>query len=141
MRVYVCGKFTDKARVQRVQAILRDGGHTISHDWTQEEKLPNDPTTKLSVLAEYAVADMDGVGVSHLVVGVFVGDFEYRGTYGEIGGAIISGTPVIIIGHYADKFIFKYHPLVIATYDTIGEFRANAKLFRYAGEVRIKGVE
>ncbi|KKK87357.1 hypothetical protein LCGC14_2754020, partial [marine sediment metagenome] len=41
----------------------------------------------------------------------------------------------------ADKCILSHHPLVIARYDSIKEFLRDQKLFRYAGEVRIKEVE
>ena len=74
-------------------------------------------------------------------VGVFEKDLFYKGSYAELGVAVGSGKPVILIGVYANKCILSHHPLVIARYPSIKEFLKDQKLFRYAGEVRIKGVE
>ena len=133
MKVYVFGKYEDRARVRRVQGILRDAGHTITHDWTIYN--PN------RSLVQDAIDDTEGVRAADLGVGVFIRPLPYEGSFGEFGMSIISGKPVIVIGRYADNFVFSNHPLVIARYPAINDFLKNEKLFKYAGEVRIKEVE
>ncbi len=141
MRIYVAGKFGEKAAVRKVMKILTDAGHTITHDWTLEEKLPPDVVGRTAMLTQYAVDDTQGVLDADCYVGVFVKDLPYKGSYAELGVAVGAGKPVILIGQYANKCILSHHPLVIARYPSIKEFLKDQKLFRYAGEVRIKEVE
>ncbi len=141
MRIYVAGKFGEKAAVRKVMKILTDAGHTITCDWTLEEKLPPDVVGRTAMLTQYAVDDTQGVLDADCYVGVFVKDLPYKGSYAELGVAVGSGIPVILIGEYADKCILSNHPLVIARYPSIKEFLRDEKLFKYAGEVRIREME
>ena len=133
LKVYVLGKFEDVGRIRRVQAELIDAGHTISHDWTLNEQGPKSLARK----RQESIEDVEGVRASDLLVGVFIEDLPYRGAFGEFGMAIISGKPVIVIGHYADRFVFRYHPLVVAWFADIEEFGKH-KVYKYGGEVKIK---
>ena len=137
MKVYVIGKFEDTDRIHQVQQILIDEGHTISHDWTP---LSVGAKKTLDEKRHESVADTQGVIDAALVVGVFIADLSYRGAFGEFGMAIVSGKPVIVIGRYAERFIFLHHPLVIAQHDSIEEFGKH-KVYKYGGEVRIKEME
>ncbi len=139
MRVYVFGKFQDKRRVREVQAKLIEAGHTITHDWTtHNSSLLRNPEKRRISLTQDAINDTEGVRRADIGVGVFIAPLPYEGPHSEFGMAIISGKPVILVGHAADKNVFSHHPLVLVTYDTIGDFLKNQKLFRYAGKVRIK---
>ncbi len=137
MKGYVLGKFEDKERVRRVQRKLIEAGHSITHDWTL-----NGPERGKTVeqKCRESIEDVRGVATADLVVGVFIQDLSYRGAFAELGMAIISGKPVVLIGEYGYQCLFAYHPLVIAEYHTINDFLRNEKIFKYAGEVKIKEV-
>ena len=42
MKIYVAGKYQDRARVKLLHASLRELGHEITLDWTNCEVYPND---------------------------------------------------------------------------------------------------
>ncbi len=138
MRFYIAGKWEEKEAVRKVQKILVQAGHSITHDWTRAEPAP--ATARESTLAQHAIDDHHGVRDADCYVGLFEKDLRYRGAFGEMGIAIGCGKPIILIGPHCKKFVFSYHPLVIAWYDSIEEFLHNQKIFRYAGEVKIKEV-
>lgn len=104
MRVYVAGKFEEKGRVQEVQDVLKAHGHTVTFDWTRR-------ADELETEAN-AVADIAGVREADALVVVMEREHTYRGTWVEVGAALISGKPVYCIGGgpHTDT-VFTKHPL------------------------------
>ncbi len=137
MRVYCAGKWEEKERVRVVQDILIDDGHTITFDWTRAEEAPPEGEPRARVLREHAINDHRGVMISDLYVGLFEKDLQYRGTFAEMGIAIGCGKPCIIIGSFAKRGVFSYHPLVVAWFTDIEEF-GRYRVYKYGGEVKIK---
>lgn len=103
MRIYVAGKFEDKARIQEVQRLLRSEGHSITYDWTVDE----DPVSSVQ-----AMNDMHGVMKCDAFVFVAYEDLNFRGAYAEFGMALALGKPVYILGTGADRCIFTNLPQV-----------------------------
>ncbi len=139
MRVYCAGKWEEKERVRIVQDILIADGHTITFDWTRAEEAPPEGELRAHVLRAHAINDHWGVRTSDLYVGLFEKDLQYRGTFAEMGIAMGCGKPCIIIGPFAKRGVFSYHPLVVAWFTDIEDFRRH-KVYKYAGEVKIKEV-
>jgi len=95
-RVYVAGGFKYKSLVNEVQEMLRGLGYAISHDWTAFEHADADRTVE--ECARYSELDMEGVRSADFVVAVFNdNDYPYRGTFAELGGAIIGGKRVYVL--------------------------------------------
>lgn len=58
MRVYVAGKFEEKARVRETQEILKARGHEITYDWTvNEDATAHKPTCAFNDLVGVLRAD------------------------------------------------------------------------------------
>lgn len=61
MNIYVAGSSKELARVKRVMALLREGGHRITFDWTvpveREGANPRDPKIRYEAARE----DMNGI--------------------------------------------------------------------------------
>lgn len=104
MRVYVAGKWEEKARVREVQQQLRDAGHVITHDWTSEEEV--------GITQEHAVNDKNGVLTADAFIGIFEKDLRYSGALSEMGIAIAKGIPIHILGDAINNNIFLMLPEV-----------------------------
>lgn len=108
MKVYVAGKWEDKARVQEVQKYLQRFGHTITHDWTVAESCGDDEAK----WAEHARNDRTGVLAAEAFVGVFEKDLKYNGAIAEFGMACAIGIPAYILGRALDANVFMRLPNV-----------------------------
>ena len=104
MRIYVCGKYEDKRRISRVMWDLENTGHTISYNWTKEERPPKDQ----------AIIEIDAVLDSEALVCVFERDLDYAGSLVEFGVALGAGLPIYVIGNapICNRLLFMNHPLV-----------------------------
>ena len=73
---------------------MRFFGHVITHDWTRHEaEIIRDPVN----LARYSQLDLDGVRTADAVVAIFRDpDYAYRGTFAELGAAIVLGKTVVV---------------------------------------------
>lgn len=117
MQVYVAGKTHDLAIVQEVQAWLIREGHSVTHDWTVAvEKHGADhegePLSREDA-EHYAIEDIHGVRVADVVVAV--PSSRWCGTLLEIGAALITNTPVVILGIPYQRCVFWAHPRVRMT--------------------------
>jgi nucleoside 2-deoxyribosyltransferase len=116
MKIYVAGKWEDRANVRKLMDKLESQGHVITHDWTTTEEALSTYSDELNknsdVLTRYAVLDTEGVRDSDILVALIDKDYHYAGTYGEIGMAVIAGKEVCAIGENNSHFIFFHHPLV-----------------------------
>lgn len=123
MKIYVAGKWQEKEQVRQLQQGLRDRGHTITYDWTQQEE-------EGAVLHCCALNDASGVIEADSLVARLVNPLPYRGALAEIGMAIGLGKRVYIIGHGCPHFIFECHPLVT-------KFSNTKKFFDYMDRVGV----
>jgi hypothetical protein len=61
MRVYVASKFENKEEVRRVMEMLKDKGHRISYDWTDEDGAGKTGNDLAIYLRRCALEDRHGV--------------------------------------------------------------------------------
>lgn len=115
MKIYVSAKFSDKERVKKAYQLLKDQGHTITHEWVlnkQSFPFDLDPT----FTAKCAKEDFTGV-INCDVFILFSNEESSLGASGELGAAIalheLSGKPTIfVVGpHFNANFCF-WHPAV-----------------------------
>jgi hypothetical protein len=114
MRVYVASKFENGSEVRKAQQTLREDGHTITHDWTEENAEGFHGTALELYLRECARKDYDGV----LACDAFVLLHYERGAgmFTELGLAIAWRRLVVVIdGKNPDKVhnIFFHLPDVV----------------------------
>ncbi len=119
MRIYVAGKWEEKSRVRVAQQILRDVGHEITFDWTQQ------PSTEDEVeLNRQCIQDIKGVMSADAIVAVLIDEDTYlcdsANRYVEIGIAIGSTIPVYILGEPREDFLFRRYTNV-HTFKTMQE--------------------
>jgi len=116
MQVYVPAKFSDKERVKTVYGLLKERGHSITHEWVH-----NKPSYPFDVDPEFTskcVAE-DFAGVLAADVFILLSNAEQSmGASGELGAAIGSFLTfkkpyIYVVGpHFNTNFCF-YHPAVI----------------------------
>ena len=106
MKIYVAGKWEDRARVSEIMRILRSIGYEITCDWT-DHKYSDDAYPE-----QYCMDDLQGVKDADLYLGIFIESYDYRGALVEMGIALGVGIPVWLFGDKADSCIFSHHPSV-----------------------------
>ena len=110
MNIYVAGNYKeDRSQVEIIARVLEQHGHTITFKWWE--------TIKPGV--EKAVLDLDGVARADALVVLMENSRNYRGTWCEVGAALISEIPIYFIGDCESDLIFRQHPLC---YDFRTEF-------------------
>lgn len=94
MKIYLAGKWSDKINMRKMMMELEEIGHTITHNWTNNET----PTRSPQELAYFAKLDIDGVINADYVI-AYMDDpkYAYRGTFTEIGCAIGCKKRIIIV--------------------------------------------
>jgi nucleoside 2-deoxyribosyltransferase len=114
VRLYVAGKWYDKAVIKTYIEQLKAAGAEITHDWTitEEEDKKSDEDC-----ARFAAFDLEGVVTSEAVVVVITDPtYAYRGTCVECGAALSHNKPVIVVSLVPDAAfntnIFMKHSLV-----------------------------
>lgn len=88
MKIYVSAKFDDKERVKAVYALLKQAGHTITHEW-----IHNKASYPFSLDPEFTTqcAEEDFNGVLQADVFIVLSHQEpSMGASGELGAAIAS---------------------------------------------------
>lgn len=112
MRIYVAGRTTEADRVNKVQKMFTDRGHTITYDWTVNVKETEaDPELYTVAYARYcAERDWDGVVSADVVVALMADGL--LGTAIEIGMAIQTGVPVVLVGDVPRECVFFELPTV-----------------------------
>jgi nucleoside 2-deoxyribosyltransferase len=98
MKIYVAGKWQEKAYIKDVMQRLESYSHTISYDWTKH----NDGDD-----AKYcAQNDLDGVASADIMIAIVQKSFPYKGVYVEIGAALALDKAVYLIGNGIKDCIF-----------------------------------
>ena len=99
MKIYVAAKFEAKDAVKEIYARLRDAGHVITHDWTQED---DTAYVTFAEKVEYhrmcAMNDLEGVRSADALV-LFPHE-KGKGLYFEFGAAMALDIPVFILGQW-----------------------------------------
>src|SRR5271169_5229620 len=86
MKVYVSAKFNDKERVQSVYALLKQAGHTITHEWIHNK--PSYPfSADPAFTAQCAAEDIEGVRAADLFI-LLSNAEPSMGASAELGAAI-----------------------------------------------------
>lgn len=124
MRIYVAGSWLEKPRIQEIMRELRDAGHGITFDWTENHD------KQRSLCGIDAEMDMDGVRRCQAFVGVFEEDHKYQGALLEMGAALVQNKPVFLLGHAIDSCIFTYM-WNVRQYVTLAELIAALEVYEY----------
>lgn len=107
INVYVAGKTHDYEKVRQVQALVRRYGK-VTFDWTEvvEQHGPAAERAPLTqeLARSYAASDLAGVFRADVVIAL--PHPRLCGTLMEIGAAIASGTPVIMLGQPSQRSVF-----------------------------------
>ena len=102
MNIYVAGNYReDRYQVKSIADVLESHGHTVTFKWW-EVVLPK---------TQKAIRDLDGVARADALVVLMEKFRNYRGTWCEVGGALIRGIPVYFIGNCHSDLVFRNHPL------------------------------
>lgn len=112
MKVYVAAKFENKEEARAAQALLREAGHTITHDWTGEDATGITGAALREYLTTAAAGDVRGVLDADAIL--LIHDDRGQGLYIEFGMALacVSGPIVVVRGlsNAARIPIFYYLP-------------------------------
>lgn len=117
MKIYVAGKWHDKASIRGIMGQLEKLGHQITHDWTKNEIETRTP----EALRYYATLDLAGVDKADILVVIMTDkEYSYRGTFTEIGFAIGKCKPVYLYcdldpknpSHHCFDNVFFHYPTI-----------------------------
>jgi hypothetical protein len=108
VNIYTATKWERRREMGTINHMIRELGHTITHDWTVwEERNPSkDPRD-----TRHAAAMLDYAGVMQADLVIFWDHPEANGARWEAGMAIGSGRPVWIV-EYKNNVIFDVLPQV-----------------------------
>lgn len=111
LKFYVAGKWADRENISRIMDDLVKQGHTITWDWTRFETVSSDRN------AECAYHDIEGVKECDIFVAIMTDkNYEYRGTFTELGAALALEKKVYVLGSSHNKCAescFWHHPNII----------------------------
>ena len=113
LKVFVSGKFSEKAFIREKMDELEELGCRITHDWATYEASSNDMQQKQLM----ATFDIEGVKKCdiHIVI-ITDKDYVYRGTFCELGCSLGLDKQVMLlnlVGENAAMAVpFYYHPNV-----------------------------
>lgn len=101
MRVYVSGKFEERTAIRKIMDAIEKNGHTIVHDWTQEDVCETDRDRR-----ERAMMCLLSIPKAEVMVVVMYTNAPYKGTYVEMGIALAANVPIYILGNPPKSCIF-----------------------------------
>lgn len=109
--VYLAGKFGDDRIHSYIEKLNKLSGVRVKYDWTLERNKSQ---------REAALFDIEGVVRCDIFVAVMDDpSYDYRGTFTELGGALVLSKPIIVVGgdcddkQYAKTNCFFHHPSII----------------------------
>jgi hypothetical protein len=118
MKVFVSGQILEKERIREVYGLLRECGHTITHDWTLTDSMPASYSDSPSEAALRAQKDIEGVLAADAYLIIADNQVAGKGMYVELGTALAlasargQGFPILLVGPMRHESIFYYHPHV-----------------------------
>lgn len=103
MKIYIASKWSDDGikQAREAMAALEIDGHSITHNWCDEDPGDRQGDELALYLWQCAVADLRGVEAADAVV-AFPHDYG-KGLYSEIGVALTRGIPVILVSPKAER--------------------------------------
>ncbi|HSX42502.1 MAG TPA: hypothetical protein VLF59_00265 [Candidatus Saccharimonadales bacterium] len=125
MKIFVSGQIQDVEAVHDIQQKLIRAGHSITHDWTQNETGNNtmlasdaDKLKDIDETARRAKLDIQGVIACDAFVLCTDNQHVGKGMYAELGAALAlavsRGTPrVYVVGAQRHMSVFYFHPLAV----------------------------
>jgi nucleoside 2-deoxyribosyltransferase len=120
LKLFVSGKYDDRSLIREKINELRELGHTITYDWTDEKniaELQKNYTDKKQKSAVEANLDINGVKNCdcHIII-ITDKTYAYRGTSTELGCSLGLGKCVYLYCPFKDASCmtcpFYNHPLV-----------------------------
>ena len=117
MKFYVAAFIQEKQRVQVIYGRLRDLGHSITVDWTDELGIFGSERDRYPErVQEVAVRDVNGIRDCEVFI-LLSDPADGRAKYAELGAAIMScllqGRPKIyVLGEETHHSVFFYHSTV-----------------------------
>lgn len=134
MKLYVAGKFSSYAKVRMVIDLLRNRGHTITHDWTRTKEfesggVPKEvhrapgerPDLPRAELAEHAKNDLWGCEACDALV--LCADDSLAGAYIEMG-IVLRNVQKKIYVIAPDRWTVFFELPNVILFDTYEEFFA-----------------
>jgi nucleoside 2-deoxyribosyltransferase len=128
VKVFVATGFPQKEDARRVMSALIARGVGVTYDWTR-------PRTGLDRL-NMAMADAAGVKAADALIAIMtLPDYDYKGTWTEIGMAIGHGHPILLVSPFADndpaakcaKNVYFAHPNMLRVAKSVDEFLERLK--------------
>ena len=110
MDFYIAARFRLKDEVREIHKRLREKGHGVVYDWTEEELIrPYEKNPEMvRETAEKSIHASESCDVF-----VLISDSAGTDMYGELCSAITSKKPKIyVIGDFLDRSKFFFHPRV-----------------------------
>ena len=112
MKVYLAGRFDERAKIRQMQAQLREHGHKITFDWTNHDPIAR-YGDRPDLAKVYAEEDLQGVVEADAFI-FLTSATVGTGSHTELGVAIrefqISGCPkVFVIGEHTSRSIMYFH--------------------------------
>lgn len=101
---YIASAFDNRHKVAAIIKLLREMGHSITHDWTVQE------VAYTHHAAKHAQEDMDGVVACTDFVALFDEPLHPLNTYVELGMALGLGKRIYVIGNFDKDCIFSKLP-------------------------------
>lgn len=111
MKVYIAGKFEEKAKVKELYARIKELGHKVAYDWTDHK--PIKPYSQNQEVAkEYS--DNELVGIIDTDIFIFLTHELGTTLFMEFGAALIlnkkTGKPLIyVVGEFKDKSMWFFN--------------------------------
>lgn len=118
MNIYVATKFEDGHFAKKVMAQLREQGHTITHDWTNENSEGLEGEELAAYLLKCANADLKGVQDCDLLL--LLNHPHGKGMFTELGFAIALKKQILVVRPKVAHNIF-FHMEKTARVETIEE--------------------
>lgn len=100
MKVYVASRFSPEGikHVREMYELLKEFGHEITHDWTQENVDGLSGGAMRGYLTSAANRDLVAVRECNALIFINIDDVRLRGAYVEFGAALGLGKHVIVVG-------------------------------------------
>lgn len=120
-RVYIAGKWEERAHIDEYAKKLEALGCEITHTWFR-------PGSEEGwTFAQIALADMKAVQQADVCIFIFEKKLPYSGAVTELGLALAYRKRIYIVGDGASNNIFTNHPDVmhVTEFDSLLHYRAH----------------
>ena len=116
MKFFIAGYIQDKETVKQIYGLIRQAGHEIVTDWTNDDPVTRDDPNFFQEKQKRAVRDLEGVMECDVFV-ILAEPIDGRAKYSEFGIALMSnvekGTPhLFVVGEDTTRSLFFFHPAV-----------------------------